>query len=768
MRFRLMALVVAILGVFGPVGIAPSAWAAPEENPDSSRDSLLFIGMSGIRPSDIDFSSRELSRLLSLYSFAALSPRSVSPLTCPSEGWMQLRTSRDVSDRLPESFVVALGDECHSAGIVEDPASLYDAYPQTVHIRNFALRLGETEWPEQSLFSADVTAMGTNATIPVASHDGTVSQWFALPDGGAPENAAHAQEELQKRLETAPGDVVVDLGSVRGSPRYLDIATQIPLIEQKLINLLEANERSAHPRRVMIASLGDQWRRAHLHFFATNLPLASQNSASQNNATAAESTLGTIRSQLTRADGFITIADVRNMISGKYSGLTVRPTDSITAAMKPVLDVTRHAYVAASSSAKWYQVFNTVVLLGFAGVFVMFLAQPARQGHRWGAPNRLWSMLEQFNLWAFAWVPAAMILNFLPWWELPGKPGAMQAWAIVMTSLIAVALVALSHLTPHRAGFIALVAFTILSLDIIAGSPHQRNGFMGSLILTSRRYYGVSNRTYLILVACGLVAGLVVWAWLRYRKNRRLDADAHRPLPLVVFAILGVVALAVDALPLWGADFGGPPGLMAGFGVAIVLLAGWRLRWWHGAVWLALTVAVMFAVGLVDAKRGGESHIGRFWAKFGSAESWALVAGKIRDVTRSFVQRPDLLALIAIAIVVAVGAVYATRRLNEKSGVHLDSLREMTCEPGFIPVAIGIAVGILVAVPINDSGAIMIKEGLYISLPALAAMVAGQAARRPILKEGFEDGGTPVVVDVVRHAVGRVAHVVRRVAHRDS
>lgn len=86
MRFRLMALVVAILGVFGPVGIAPSAWAAPEENPDSSRDSLLFIGMSGIRPSDIDFSSRELSRLLSLYSFAALSPRSVSPLTCPSEG----------------------------------------------------------------------------------------------------------------------------------------------------------------------------------------------------------------------------------------------------------------------------------------------------------------------------------------------------------------------------------------------------------------------------------------------------------------------------------------------------------------------------------------------------------------------------------------------------------------------------------------------------------------------------------------------------------
>ncbi|QRV02128.1 hypothetical protein JTE88_08670 [Arcanobacterium phocisimile] len=694
--------------------------------------------MAGVRPHDLDFTDRQLSTLLSDYSFAALTPRSVSPLTCPSEGWMQLRTSRDISDRLPESFIVKYGDECHPTTILEDPASLTNTSAQPVHIRNFVQHLGETQWPENHLFSDDVVAIGLNAAIPVASEVGTVKQWYALPDGGNPENAAKAQHELTRILDNSPADIVADIGTVRGAPRYLDVPTQIQLTQQKLIDILTANKNSAHPRTVMIASLGDQWRRAHLHFFATNMTIDGRNGP------------GTIGSDLTRATGFITAADLRNMITGKLNGLHIHPATSQSAALNPVLDVAKHAYTAASSSAKWYQYFNMVALIGVVGLLAVFLVKPARQGHRWGAPQWVWVALEKFNLWVFAWVPSAMILNFLPWWDLPGRPGAMQAWAILLTSLIAITLVALAHLTPHRAGFIAMVATAILSLDIIAGSPHQRNGFMGSLMLTSRRYYGISNRTYLILVAGGLMAALFIIAYLRQRANKQRVSALNTAGKRIVgtrmaskriknqlatasaYAIagVGVVMLAVDAMPRWGADFGGPPGIIAGFAIAALLVAGKKLRWWHILLWIIATVAVMSAVGFVDATRGGESHIGRFWSKFGSSDSWAIIGGKIRDVTRSFVGRPDLLILIVAAVIVAVGAIFATRYLNSRSGVHLASLHEITSGYGFVPIAIGIAAGILIAVPINDSGAIMIKEGLYISLPALAAVIAGQAATR--------------------------------------
>ncbi|USR79346.1 hypothetical protein [Arcanobacterium pinnipediorum] len=735
MRRRIISIMLALLGVLGMAGAASSALALSPAAPTSSRDSILFIGMSGVSPSDLNLADPQLATLLENYSLAALSPRSVSPLTCPSEGWMQLRTSRDVSDRLPETYIEKYGDDCHAATIIEDPASLPKTQPQPVHIRNFTQHIEKTQWPQDLLFSHDVVAIGTNATIPVASNDGSVQQWYALPDGGDPANAAKAQRELTRILQTSPGDVVADIGSVRGAPRYLDVPAQTKLIEQKLINILTANNNADHPRTVIIASMADQWRRAHLHFFATNMAINGHGGPS------------VLESDLTRATGFITAADVRNLLTGKLTGLHVQPEDSLTSALQPVLDIARHSSVAASSSAKWYQVFNIVVLLGASALTAVFLIKPQREGLSWGGPRWIWIGLEKFNLWAFAWVPAAMILNFLPWWNLPGGPGMMQTWAIGATSVIAGGMVACAHLTPHRAGFIALVATVILSLDIVAGSPHQRNGFMGSLILTSRRYYGISNRTYLILVVGGLVGALLIIAYLRRRaSSQRSVSDGElathdiAALPwgsmtvgqvsAYIISAVGLLMLAVDAMPGWGADFGGPPGIIAGFGIAALLVAGKKLRWWHVLAWILLTVAVMSAVGFVDVARGGQSHIGRFWSRFGSTDSWAIVGGKIRDVVRSFVGRPDLLILIAVVIIFAIAAVYATSYLNSRSGVHLASLREITAGYGFLPVAAGIAAGIFIAVPINDSGAIMIKEGLYIALPALAAMIAGQAAKR--------------------------------------
>ena len=72
------------------------------------------------------------------------------------------------------------------------------------------------------------------------------------------------------------------------------------------------------------------------------------------------------------------------------------------------------------------------------------------------------------------------------------------------------------------------------------------------------------------------------------------------------------------------------------------------------------------------------------------------------------------------------------RKLNRKSGIHAAAFTRSVSAPGFVCAAAAIAAGILIAVPINDSGMIMVKEGGYIAIPALLAMMTERlSAIRP-------------------------------------
>ena len=206
------------------------------------------------------------------------------------------------------------------------------------------------------------------------------------------------------------------------------------------------------------------------------------------------------------------------------------------------------------------------------------------------------------------------------------------------------------------------------------------------------------------------------------------DADArrHRRMAGWIVAAVGLVVLLIDAVPAWGADFGGPPGIIAGFGIAALIAAGIRLRWWHILVWLALSAGTMAAVGFSDTRSSTDSHIGAFWSSIGTPDSITLVKGKIRDVIRSFTGRIDILILFAIVLLFLLLAFFAMRRLDKRSGHHFTELRALASAPGFAAVSVGIVVGILVAVPINDSGALMLKEGFYIAVPALVALLCAQ------------------------------------------
>ncbi|MFC5383273.1 hypothetical protein ACFPIC_02855 [Arcanobacterium hippocoleae] len=732
-----------------------------QKNTKRNPDGVLFIGTAGIDFSDLDFTNPNLKENLANYSFAALSPRTVNPRTCAEEGWMSLRVNGDVFDRVsPPTPLNPNTVECNPVIFTEEPSILKDGdftAPQKVHISEFSNHIANTKWQKESPFPADTVGVGRNAALPLANSDGEVNNWYPYPAVDIPRSNTVTQDRLIQILNHAQNNVLVDIGGVNGDSLLLNTAPRIAQIQNELSNVLRANERSKNPRRVVIASLGDRSRSAQLHFFATNSNL-NQNSGSSN--TSISTAPGVIYSVTTRATGFITIPNVREIIVGDYSEVEIISKNSLAEALQTIKDVEDHAYVVKTTTANWYQIFNLLAAIFIALTLILFFLRPAAAGKKWGAPRICWRILELGNTFVFAFVPAALILNFFPWWKLAviprfDTPEWANLFGIGFTIFLAGLLTGLAQFSKHPVGIIAAIAFLVLSSDIIAGSLHQRNGFMGSLVLTSRRYYGISNRTYLILIIAGLLATLPIIYQILGAKitsiskmtdkfaasnsdiresastapaRSRISPQQRKKIALIV-VLIGLFTLAVDAMPSWGADFGGPPGIIASFGIAAILLAGLRLRWWHGLVWILLSVTIMGIVGFVDARGNANSHIGKFWQSLGSAESFALIGGKIRDVTRSFFGRPDLLWLIAVVIVITLLSIFAARKLNQLSGEHFATIREMISLPATIPLIIGITAGILIAVPINDSGAIMIKEGLYIGVPAIFALLTGTLAR---------------------------------------
>lgn len=658
-----------------PATSTPAAQAA-------SGEPLFYVGMSGMGVSDIDLNDPQIRSTFSNLGMANLTARTATALTCRNEAWMSLVVPGDVID--------SEGRDTRGDGRGQCPYFSVTDNGTSARVNYFDRMTSEVTWPAENPFGPDALAIGPGAAIATADETGVSHNWRALPNSA---------DELLPLLQDATGPVLIDIGGVR-APRGGDGRDlQVNSVNGRLSMVLDAYERAGSPGRLVIASAGDTWRSLQLQVYATEFP--------------GESGPGIIHTTTTRADGLVTIANLRDAVAGGDSTTTLVPTDTVDDAVVQLTDMEDQVYAAGRSTATWYQVFNILGIVGILGTIAVFFLRATN--------TRLWSALATLNLFTFSFVPAALILNFIPWWRLvaDASPLVTSIVAIGLTALLAGLLTFLAKLTKHPVAVVAIVAFVVLGADIVMGSAHQRNGFMGSLVMTSRRYYGISNRTYLILVVAGLLATL---PWVR-----RFSAQSRAKAAWGVAGV-GLIALLVDAVPMWGADFGGPPGIIAGFGIAAIMVAGLRFRWWYLLVWLALTGGTMGIIAFIDSRSSAGSHIGSFWQGLGTDSSLALIQSKISDVVRSFVGRPDILILLVVVIAVVIGSIVLLRRLSASGSRHVDLLRYAVSEPGTTAVLAGIVAAILIAVPINDSGALMIKEGIYIAVPAICALLAGRLA----------------------------------------
>lgn len=750
--------------------------------PSPDAPGVLFLGMSGLKPSDLDLQGNQLGEMLVPFTFSALSTRSFRIYTCPTEGWMQLRAHGDVADEEGRRLAKTVGSQCLGMKLVKDdgtavqtPVQLKPAVatplPKSAAV-TYAQFKGRTEnitWPTRGIFATDAWAVGRNAGIPLANRRGQVAHWLPLPvvsemarinpstldslynertgAGARAALAAEAQQPTsplgktlknrtslesawQSLLAAAPSDVVVDLDTVDTAvlnQNTYDTAKTLSL--QQLAAILSANQSAAHPRPVIIASLGDFEGARSLQLLAAQTPgLALTGGESAATSDAGTPGTGVLYTSTTRAVGLATLADVRGLVLNARTyldpklvppanitlpELRVNPVASVAEARSVITEQQRHASSALRANSRWYQVFH---LLSYLAIGALIIWAFASRGSRRLANS--WWAVRLLGLIVFAMLPAALILNWIPWWNLPGTDSTVGAIAVALalTAVIAAALVGILWRSPHAVSILAGISFFILALDIILGSAHQRNGFMGSLVLSSRRYYGISNRTYIILIVGALLALLPVLQ--RFWGQRRAAW---------VTAGLGVAVLLIDALPGWGADFGGPPGIILAFGIVALMAAGVQPRWWHAGVWVVLTLGVMGAIGWFS--RGSDSHIGNFWSNLGSSESQELIAGKVRDVLRSFVNNLGVVILIALVVVALVVATVMVKRRQVSWPWWVSTWDQLTDLPALRVVALGILLGMAVAVPINDSGVMIVKEAIYLVLPALGAVIAQRAAQ---------------------------------------
>ncbi len=678
--------------VFVALLFVPVSSAHAEEAPSRT----LFIGMSGMTASDIAPSTVAQFAELGSTGITNLHTRTSDPSTCPIDGWMSLRTTGDAVDRLGRSSK----SPCRQAVdiIPEDGAVVTtdSIKPIPAQVADFDRITKTVDWPTEP---KEGVAIGMGAAVTLADSTGFVEKW--LP---AAEEPLDLQLTILETLLNSEGDIYVDLGWAAGPTDSPERAMNAGWISQRLdaaLGAYAAYEKlqaehggDTNGTSIVVASVGQSWDEPSLQFAAIIEPGDSTK------------TVGLLDSPATKSAGLATISELRDFQAGQDFEISEMALDKALAELQ---DANVHSHAAKNALTPFFVAWGIFVIIGILAGLMHFARRPGPDD----GPAFIWRNIATWNTVAFAWIPAALILNFIPWWRFSQSP----ILPIILTLILAVALTWIARTSPQPVAIIAAITLLLLAVDVVSGTAMQRDGFFGSLTLTSRRFYGISNRSYIILLVSGLLA---ILPWLANKmSSSRSDAAAG-------VAAMGVGVLAIDALPMWGADFGGPPGIIAAFLVAFVLISGKRLHWKHLAIWVLLTVLTMGFVGYLDVKSGTPSHIGRFWATIGSPESWQLLAGKARDLAGSFAGNIYVIIAVIFAIMVIVVGTIVIRRGLKHSQTHRQTLQEAASVPGLPAIALAILLGIGIAVPINDSGALMAVDGFAIAVPGLVAILARQ------------------------------------------
>lgn len=609
---------------------------------------LVVVGAPGLAWSDLDGAGLPaITAMTTAGAVGSLTVRAVRSRACAIDGWLTLSAGRRAADRpgpcrapLPVvgGFVPRWSE--YVAAAVPDS---YDAHPGT---------LGQ-----------EVTASGTCVE--------TVGAGAAI--GGA-----NRVGEVMDHLPAVPAKLMCPVVLVDGGVLPASGAAREVALER--LDGVVAQVRAADPEAdVVVAGVGDGASSVRPRAVVAAGPSFGR---------------GLLTSGSTRQPGLVQVQDLSatalDRVMASTAQVTGRPltVEQATAAAS-VLVAGR---VGFETRAATLRALSPQVTGWLAAAYALWAGVVAvlwrRRGSRAGA---LPGWLRAAGVAVAATPVASFVVNLVPWWRT-GAPGVafLGGLAIAVALLSAVAVRAQGRAPLGALRVLAVATLVVLVGDVLTGSGLQLSSVFGQNPVVGGRFYGLGNTSFALY---GL-AVLVVVSWLAASGRSRHGSAG---LALVVL----VAALAVDALPTLGADFGGPPGLLLGGLLVIATAAGVRLTWGRAMLALVCAGALAALVAVLDWLRPAASrtHLGEFAESVFSGEAGAVIGRKLGQNV-SNLGSPALLAVAGASVVLVVVA----RRLGWRP------------RPAGALVLLGAAALAVVGFVANDSGLV---------IPAFLALVLG-------------------------------------------
>ncbi|UYM07562.1 hypothetical protein [Solicola gregarius] len=321
-------------------------------------------------------------------------------------------------------------------------------------------------------------------------------------------------------------------------------------------------------------------------------------------------------------------------------------------------------------------------------------------------------------------IPSALYLaTAAQWWHSDHPTITLATVVVAIAAVITGLCLILRWDRPYR--FVAVqsgITFAALTVDGVIGTPLQVGSLLAAGPVYGGRFFGFGNVTFVVYAVSAMLVAAVVAQELRRRAMPRAA--------LLSAVGIGLVAIAVDGWPTFGADFGGMLSLVPGVLVLVLLLAGVRLGWGRLVAAAASGALVVALVSYLDYLRppGERSHFGSFIARVRDGEAWDLLDNKIDALVASFSGPVGWLEIAGFAIGVAAVLRPARLHVPELAGLY-DAWP--TLRPALIAIVVTCGIGSLV----NDSGVLVSGLAVVTVAPPMIATCAWYATRSPSVEE---------------------------------
>lgn len=670
---------------------------------------MVIIGTGGFEADDITADGTPaMWRLFRDGSSAVMTVRSPRVSTCPVDGWLSLSAGAPAgaprsgaadnpSDR-PCPFVVEPTPTGAGGATVPD----WTAYVQETSATTKATLgiLGEALTAK----STCVQAIGPGAAIAAADRRGAVTRY-----------APFKKSELLTDLSRCPV-TVVDVGAARG-PNNLPAGEsstgtkeqQLAAIDTRIGQVIDAGPLGAD---YLVLSMSDGATVPRLRIAIARGPRFGP---------------GLLESSSTRQPGLIQAADItatalwleRSDIPAEVVGrpLTVdaAPDGSQERALArhgQLIDLAVAAQRAHSVVERFFWVYGATTLAFFGLAWLLWTRLRPRLAER--TRVQVLDAVEFLALWTAAVPAGTFFASLVPWWQMP--------WAlpsvVLAVGCVAFVIALIAARGPWRAhptgavGVVAALTMATIAADVVTGSRLQLVSIMGLQPVGGGRFYGMGNVAFaLFATATLLVIAIIAGLHLIHRRRTRA---------LLIVLGIGTLAVIIDGAPMWGADAGGPPALVAGLAVLVYAVRGRALTWRRALLVAGVGVGVVAAIAVADFARPvtERTHLGDFVQRVIDGQAWEVVADKARaNLTVLSGADQPLAPLVPVVIAILL---YAVLRPESRIGRPLTPLwaSSRLTRAGVLAVLVTLVIGML----INDSGVAVAAAAAPLLLPLLIAL----------------------------------------------